>query len=116
VLFAVKIGAVAKPFVSVVTVVVFVLVLVNMPLAPLVGAANVTATPLAGDPLTITVATSGSAKAPATPWLCGVPLVAAIVSTVAVARGRSFVIQPTSPNKQTAANKAHTLWLMVFLS
>jgi hypothetical protein len=112
---AVKIVAVAKPFASVVTVVVFVLVSVNVPLAPVGGAAKVTATPLAGDPLTITVATRGSAKAPSTPWLCGVPLVAAIISTVVVVRGRSFVTQPTSPNKQTAANKAHTLWLMVFL-
>jgi hypothetical protein len=37
--------------------------LANVPLAPVAGAVKVTETPLAGDPLEVTVATSGLANA-----------------------------------------------------
>jgi len=53
----------------------------NVPLAPEAGAVNVTVAPLVGDPPVVTVATSGAANAVLTVALCGVPLVAAIVST-----------------------------------
>ena len=53
----------------------------KLPVAPVVGAVNVTVTPLAGDPPLITVATSGAANAAPTVALCGVPLVAAMNTT-----------------------------------
>jgi hypothetical protein len=56
---------------------------VNVPLAPDDGAVKVTTTPLVGDPPVVTVATRGAAKAVLTTALCGVPLVAAMVSTAA---------------------------------
>jgi hypothetical protein len=55
----------------------------NVPLAPVTGAVKVTATPLVGDPPVVTVATRGAANAVLTIALCGVPLVAVIVSTAA---------------------------------
>jgi hypothetical protein len=51
-----------------------------MPLAPVAGAVKVTNAPLTGNPPIITVATSGAENAVLSAALCGVPLVAAIVS------------------------------------
>jgi hypothetical protein len=49
----------------------------KLPLAPVLGAVNVTVTPLTGfDPLSRTVTTSGNAKAELTATLCAEPLVA----------------------------------------
>jgi hypothetical protein len=48
---------------------------VNVPLAPLAGALNVTVTPFAGFPPEVTVTTNGFAKAVPTVAFCGVPLV-----------------------------------------
>lgn len=49
----------------------------KLPLAPVLGAVNVTVTPLTGfDPLSRTVTTSGNAKAALTAALCAEPLVA----------------------------------------
>jgi hypothetical protein len=50
----------------------------KVPLAPDVGGAKVTVTPLAGVPPVVTVATRGAANAAPTTALCGVPLVALI--------------------------------------
>jgi hypothetical protein len=76
---------VATPLALVVSVSVIVPLVMNVPLAmnvppaPLVeGAVNVTATPLAGDPLDVTVAASGSRNAVPIVAFCGVPLVAVI--------------------------------------
>ena len=55
----------------------------KVPLAPELGAANVTTTPLTGAPPEVTVATSGAANAVLTPALCGVPLVVAMASAPA---------------------------------
>jgi hypothetical protein len=55
----------------------------NVPLAPEAGAVKVTTTPLVGDPPVVTVATKGEANAVLTTVLCGVPLVAVMVSTAA---------------------------------
>ncbi|MGA8984481.1 MAG: hypothetical protein WB470_17520, partial [Candidatus Acidiferrales bacterium] len=55
----------------------------NVPLAPVAGGVNVTTTPLTQAPPFITVATSGAANAVLTVAVCGVPLVAAIVSGAA---------------------------------
>jgi hypothetical protein len=72
VLFAVNVGAIAVPVASVVAVAV-VLPPVNVPLAPLPGAVNVTTTPLrALPPLSFTTAFKG-AKAVLITTLCGVP-------------------------------------------
>jgi hypothetical protein len=73
---------VAIPLTSVVAVAVL-LPPANVPLAPVVGAAKVTTTPLVGDPPVVTVATNGAANAVLINVLCGVPLVAVIVSTAA---------------------------------
>jgi hypothetical protein len=54
---------------------------VKVPLAPLAGAVKVTNTPLSGKPPVVTVATRGAANAVPMAALCGVPLVAVIVST-----------------------------------
>jgi hypothetical protein len=79
----VNVVEVATPLALVVAIVVFV-PFAKVPLAPEAGAVNVTVTPLtgipSGDPLFVTVATSG-ANAVLTAALCGVPLVAAIDST-----------------------------------
>lgn len=53
---------------------------VNVPLAPDAGAVNVTLTPPVGTPPVVTVATSDKAKGVFTLALCGVPLVAVIVT------------------------------------
>jgi hypothetical protein len=69
---------VATPFVPVCPVTVFV-PFPKVPVAPVVGAVNVTVTPLTGfEPLSRTVAPSAAAKAVLIAALCGVPLVAAI--------------------------------------
>ncbi len=71
---------VAMPFESVVSVSVGV-PLINVPLAPVAGAVNVTRTPLAGfAPPSNTVAVMGAAKDVLIAALCGVPLLAAIVA------------------------------------
>ena len=52
----------------------------KIPLAPVLGAVNVTVTPLSGFPLaSVTVATSGAPNAASSFALCGVPLVAVIL-------------------------------------
>jgi hypothetical protein len=53
----------------------------KVPLAPEDGAVNVTDTPLAGDPLDVTVACSGAPNACPICALCGVPA-AAVIETV----------------------------------
>ena len=58
----------------------------KVPLAPLAGAVKVTAIPLAGVPLFVTVATSGAVNGVVTPELCGDPLVAAMAMTGGVVR------------------------------
>jgi hypothetical protein len=103
--FALNTAEVADPVASVVAVLVLALVSANVPLAPLDGAVKVTTTPLTGDPFFVTAATRGDAKAPLIAWLCGVPLLAAIVSGVDPARPeRSPVVQFTSPSRQIATN------------
>jgi hypothetical protein len=106
--FAVKAAAVADPLASLVAVVVLVPVSANVPLAPVVGAVKVTATPLARDPLFVTVTTRGATKAPSIAWLCGVPLVTVIASTVEPTGGRrSPVVQFTSPIRQIVSRAVH---------
>jgi orotate phosphoribosyltransferase-like protein len=57
----------------------------KVPLAPVcAGAVNVTVTPLVGVPPVVTVATSNAVNAVLTVALCGVPLVAAIETTLGV--------------------------------
>jgi hypothetical protein len=74
----VNVEEVALPFTSVVSVSVFVTFDANVPDGAVAGAVKVTATPLTGLPkLSVTVATSGLAKAVLITALCGVPLVAA---------------------------------------
>jgi hypothetical protein len=101
---AVNVVEVATPLAFVVAVSVFVPP-VNVPLAPVVGAVNVTTTPLVGDPLVgdppvVTVATSNAGKPVPTAALCGVPLVAAIKTT----EGAAFELEP-QPVKKLKANK-----------
>jgi hypothetical protein len=79
---AVKVGEVAMPLASVVAIAVL-LPPAKVPLAPEDGAVKVTTTPLVGNPPVVTVATRGAANAVLISALCGVPLVAAIVSTTA---------------------------------
>jgi hypothetical protein len=55
--------------------------LLKVPAAPEAGAVNVTATLLIGVPPFVTVATNGAANAVPIVAFCGVPLVAAMVST-----------------------------------
>ena len=75
---AVKVGEVALPEPSVVTVA-EVPPPAKVPLAPLAGAVNTTVTPLAGfPPKSFTVATKGAAKAVLTCVDCPLPLVAVI--------------------------------------
>ena len=73
---AVNVGAVATPCMFVTTVDVDTPP-ANIPLAPVLGAANVTMTPFTGLPPLVTVAISGANAEPVV-TLCGVPLVAAI--------------------------------------
>ena len=76
-LFAVNAGAVARPLLSVVTVT----EPLNVPLAPVPGAAKVTLTPLTGLlPESFTVACSGVVNAALIVALCGVPAVAAMLA------------------------------------
>jgi len=77
---AVNTDDVATPLALVVSVSVYEALEANVPLAPAVGAVKVTNAPLTGDPPIVTVATSGAANAVLSAVLCGVPLVAAIVS------------------------------------
>src|SRR6266545_226897 len=80
VLVAVKVGAVAMPFAPVVASAVAP-VPANVPLAPLVGAANVTLTPLTGLP-PASVASAASATGNAVPVAADWPLPAATTSAV----------------------------------
>ena len=74
--FAVKVGAVARPAASVITV----LLPLNVPDAPEAGALNVTLTPLSGLlPASTTLACSAVLKAVLIAALCGVPAFAVIV-------------------------------------
>ena len=78
--FAVNGGSIARPLALVVAVSVF-NPPVNVPLAPLAGAVNVTVTPLTGLPLaSLTVAAMAVPKPVFSAELCGVPAVAVIVS------------------------------------
>ena len=75
-LLAVNDGAVATPLAFVVTVA----LALNVPPAPLAGAANITLAPLTGfPPLSFTVACRAVANAVPMVALCGVPAVAVIV-------------------------------------
>ena len=57
----------------------------KLPLAPVLGALNVTVTPATGfPPASFTVATNGAANAVLIVALCGVPLVAVILAAVPV--------------------------------
>jgi hypothetical protein len=69
----------------------------KVPLAPLAGAVKVTTTPLVGDPPVVTVATRGAANAVLTTALCGVPLVAVIVSAAVFVRLKLAAVEtPTA--------------------
>ena len=75
---AVNVGAIATPDAFVVAMAVRAPP-VNVPLAPVLGAVNVTVTPLTGlPPASFTVACSAVAKAVLITALCGVPAVAVI--------------------------------------
>ena len=78
VLLAVKVGAVAAPLLSVLTVAVVTLP-GNVPLVPLDGAVNVTGKPLFVSPDSVTVAFSAIPKAVLMTADCGVPAVAVTV-------------------------------------
>ena len=53
----------------------------KVPLAPLLGAVNVTVAPLTGfPPASFTIAASGAANAPSIAPICGVPLVAVVLA------------------------------------
>lgn len=75
----------------------------NVPLAPVVGAVNVTDTPLAGDPLDVTVACNAVAKGWPIAALCELPAVAAmeIVGWGGVVLPLLLPLQPT--NTETIA-------------
>ena len=76
---AVKICEVATPLAFVVSVSVAAAGdVANVPLAPEAGAVKVTDTPLAGDPLDVTVACNAAAKGWPIAALCAVPAVAAM--------------------------------------
>src|SRR5271156_851770 len=75
-LFAENVAEAAAPFALVVAVLT---PPAKVPLGPVVGAVNVTVTPLTGfEPLSSTVATRGAVNAVSMVAFCGVPLVAAI--------------------------------------
>jgi hypothetical protein len=80
-LFAVKVGAVALPLLSLVTVTTFGVgdPPVNVPLAPLEGAVKVTNTPLMPKPDSDTLTSKSVGNAVSTVVLCGVPAVAVTV-------------------------------------
>src|SRR5882672_9614861 len=95
-LLAVNVGAVATPLASVFTVA-DVTDPGKVPLAPLAGAANVTATPLTGlFRESLTVAWSCVAKAALMAALCGVPAVAVMLDAVPP-------VPPAALNAATAA-------------
>jgi hypothetical protein len=81
---AVNAEEVATPSAFVVSVSVAVAFEAKVPLAPVAGAVKVTDAPLTGAPPSFTVATSGAANAVVTTPLCGVPLVAAMLSVGAL--------------------------------
>ena len=67
-------------------------VVANRPLAPDDGAVKVTVTPLAGDPLVVTFATSGLVNAIPTIALCPPPLTAVMFVT-----GGGAMLEPDEP-------------------
>jgi len=81
--FAVNVGAVATPEVLVTAVAMLVLVVANVPEAPLAGAVNVTVAPLTRLPSTATVAVNAVNAIPVLTD-CGVPAVAATVKPLLV--------------------------------
>jgi len=100
---AVKVGAVAVPVASVVAVAVG-LPPVNVPLAPLPGAVNVTTTPAAAlPPLSFTI-TFKAAKAVLIATLCGVPEVA-----VTLAGGPAVFVRENAPGVATPETVALTV-------
>jgi hypothetical protein len=74
----------------------------KVPLAPLAGAVKVTTTPLVPVPPVVTVATKGAAKAVLTSALCGVPLVAVMVSTAAAVFVRLKLAAVETPDAEAA--------------
>ena len=79
----------------------------KLPVAPVVGVANVTVTPLAGDPPLVTVATSGAPNAAPTVALCGVPLVAVIETTGGGGGGVGLeLLQPARKIRREARSDA----------
>ncbi len=86
-------GAVATPTVLVVAVAVLVLVVANVPLAPLVGAVKVTVAPLTRLPFMATVAVRAAKAAPVlTVW--EVPAVAATVKPLLVRKKLAVRLVP----------------------
>jgi hypothetical protein len=98
---AMKEAEVATPFASVVAVVLVVPVSINLPLAPVAGAAKLTTTPAVSNPFVVTVTTRGVANAPLIVWLWGDPLVAVTSSPGSETLG-AFVEQFTAPSKNIA--------------
>jgi hypothetical protein len=90
---AVNVGAVATPKVLVIAVAVLVLVVANVPEAPLAGAVNVTVAPLTRLPSMATVAVNAANATPVlTDW--GVPVVAATVKPVFVRKKLAVRLVP----------------------
>jgi hypothetical protein len=98
--FAVNAAEVATPLEFVVAVLV-VVPPVKVPLAPELGAANVTVTPLVGAPFVVTVATRLAVKPVLTAALCDDPLVAAITGLT----GGVVLEPPPHPVKITRTRK-----------
>jgi len=90
---AVNVGAVATPEVFVIAVAMLVLVVANVPLAPLAGAVNVTVAPLTTLPSTATVAVM-AAKAMPVFTDCGEPDVVATVKPLLVRRKLAVRLVP----------------------
>jgi hypothetical protein len=76
----------------------------NVPLAPLAGGVKVTSTPLTGLlPASVTVATSGAAKAVLIVALWGVPLVAVTFVGAPVVTLKAVLVAPVSPEALAAS-------------
>ena len=100
---AVNVGEVATPKVLVIAVAVLVLVVANVPLAPLAGAVNVTVAPLTRLPSMATVAVNA---ANATPVLtdCGEPDVVATVKPVLVRKKLAVRLVPDTTALAVSVN------------
>jgi hypothetical protein len=93
---AVNAGAVAIPLAFVVAVAAA--TPLNVPLAPLAGAVNVTVAPLTGlPPASITVACSAVPNAVLTVALCGVPALAAILAATPALFARLKLAEVATP-------------------